>query len=33
MTREITVRDLLTHRAGLPNTDLLWYGADRPRAR
>lgn len=31
-TREITVRDLLTHRAGLPNTDLLWYGADRPRA-
>ncbi len=26
VTREITVRDLLTHRAGLPNTDFLWYG-------
>ena len=26
-TREITVRDLLTHRAGLPNADYLWYGA------
>ena len=25
MTREIRVRDLLTHRAGLGNTDLLWY--------
>lgn len=25
VTREITVRDLLTHRAGLPNTDFLWY--------
>lgn len=25
MTREITVRDLLTHRAGLGNADLLWY--------
>ena len=25
VTREITVRDLLTHRAGLPNTDALWY--------
>lgn len=25
-TREITVRDLLTHRAGLPNADYLWYG-------
>ena len=24
VTREITVRDLLTHRAGLPNADLLW---------
>jgi CubicO group peptidase (beta-lactamase class C family) len=31
-TREITVRDLLTHRAGLPNTDLLWFGSDRSRA-
>lgn len=25
-TREVTVRDLLTHRAGLGNTDYLWYG-------
>jgi CubicO group peptidase (beta-lactamase class C family) len=25
MTREIRVRDLLTHRAGVPNTDFLWY--------
>ncbi len=24
VTREITVRDLLTHRSGLPGTDLLW---------
>ncbi len=24
-TRELTVRDLLTHRSGLPNTDALWY--------
>ena len=26
MTREVTVRDLLTHRAGLGNADYLWYG-------
>ncbi|MGD2069483.1 MAG: serine hydrolase [Gemmatimonadota bacterium] len=26
MTAEVTVRDLLTHRAGLGNADLLWYG-------
>ncbi len=31
-TREITIRDLLTHRAGLPNADFLWYGqANSPR--
>ena len=24
MTREITVRDLLTHRTGMGNTDYLW---------
>ncbi|MEE8467052.1 MAG: serine hydrolase domain-containing protein, partial [Planctomycetota bacterium] len=30
-TRELTVRDLLTHRAGLGNADRLWYGRDRPR--
>ncbi|HEX3160873.1 MAG TPA: serine hydrolase [Gemmatimonadaceae bacterium] len=28
VTRELTVRDLLTHRAGLGNADLLWMGAD-----
>jgi CubicO group peptidase (beta-lactamase class C family) len=27
LTREVTVRDLLTHRAGLGNADLLWAGA------
>lgn len=26
VTRELTVRDLLTHRGGLPNADYLWYG-------
>jgi CubicO group peptidase (beta-lactamase class C family) len=26
LTREITVRDLFTHRAGLGNADYLWYG-------
>src|SRR3954466_11667434 len=28
LTRELTVRDLLTHRAGLPNADYLWYGSE-----
>ena len=28
LTREITIRDLLTHRAGLGNADYLWYGQD-----
>ena len=31
VTREVTVLDLLTHRAGLGNADLLWYGSDRSR--
>jgi CubicO group peptidase (beta-lactamase class C family) len=31
-TREVTVRDLLTHRAGLPNADFLWYGNDNSTA-
>ena len=31
-TRETTVRDLLTHRAGLPNADYLWYGATNTTA-
>ncbi|UCC24758.1 MAG: beta-lactamase family protein, partial [Gemmatimonadales bacterium] len=28
LTREVTVRDLLTHRAGLGNADFLWYGLE-----
>ena len=28
VTREVTVRDLLTHRAGLGNADMLWSGAE-----
>ncbi|MGH9332563.1 MAG: serine hydrolase, partial [Vicinamibacteria bacterium] len=28
VSREVTCRDLLTHRAGLPNADFLWYGRD-----
>ena len=28
VTREVRVRDLLTHRAGVPNTDYLWYEQD-----
>jgi len=31
VSREVTVRDLLTHRAGLGNADLLWYGSNRSR--
>jgi CubicO group peptidase (beta-lactamase class C family) len=27
VTRELTVRDLLTHRSGLGGVDLLWYGS------
>ncbi len=27
VTRELTVRDLVTHRSGLPTADLLWYGS------
>ncbi len=30
MTREITVRDLLTHHTGLPGADQLWGGNDHP---
>lgn len=26
LTREVTVRDLLTHRTGLPEANFLWYG-------
>ena len=28
VTREVTVRDLLTHRAGLGKADFLWYGQE-----
>lgn len=31
VTREVTVRDLLTHRAGLPNADYLWTHGDNSR--
>lgn len=31
VTRELTVRDLLSHRAGMPNTDYLWTGGDNSR--
>jgi CubicO group peptidase (beta-lactamase class C family) len=31
VTREITVRDLLTHRSGLARGDLVWYAGDLPR--
>ena len=27
VTRELTVRDLLSHRSGLPRGDALWYGS------
>jgi CubicO group peptidase (beta-lactamase class C family) len=30
-TREVTVRDLITHRAGLPNADYLWTHGDNSR--
>jgi CubicO group peptidase (beta-lactamase class C family) len=30
-TRELTIRDLLTHRSGLPGTDLLWAFGDLTR--
>lgn len=31
VTRELTVRDLLTHRSGLERGDFLWYGSDLSR--
>jgi CubicO group peptidase (beta-lactamase class C family) len=31
VTREITVRDLLTHRSGLDRGELVWYESDFPR--
>jgi len=32
VTRELTVRDLLTHRSGLPRGDLLWWASPHDRA-
>jgi CubicO group peptidase (beta-lactamase class C family) len=32
ITREMTVRDLLTHRGGLGNADYLWYESEIPSA-
>lgn len=32
VTRELTVRDLLTHRSGLARGDLVWYATDYSRA-
>jgi CubicO group peptidase (beta-lactamase class C family) len=32
VTREMTVRDLLTHRGGLGNADFLWYESEVPAA-
>lgn len=32
VTREITVRDLLTHRSGLTRGDMVWYGTGYDRA-
>jgi CubicO group peptidase (beta-lactamase class C family) len=31
VTREMTLRDLMTHRSGLSRGDLLWYGTTRTR--
>jgi len=31
VTRELTIRDLVTHRSGLERADLLWYGATYDR--
>lgn len=31
VTRELTVRDLLTHRSGLPRADRIWYATDFDR--
>ncbi len=32
VTRAVTLRDLLTHRSGLPRGDLIWIGSDFDRA-
>ncbi len=32
VTENITLRDLLCHRSGLPRHDMVWYGTDKSRA-
>ena len=32
VTRELTVRDIVTHRSGLPRGDLVWYGSGFDRS-
>jgi CubicO group peptidase (beta-lactamase class C family) len=32
-TERLTIRDLLTHRSGLPGHDLIWYASDFSRRR
>lgn len=32
VTRELTIRDLITHRSGLERGDFLWYGTENSRA-
>ena len=31
LTEQVTIRDLITHRTGLPRHDLVWYSSDFPR--
>jgi CubicO group peptidase (beta-lactamase class C family) len=31
LTEQMTIRDLITHRSGLPRHDLVWYSSDFPR--
>ncbi|MGB7549014.1 MAG: serine hydrolase [Terracidiphilus sp.] len=31
LTEQLTIRDLITHRSGLPRHDLVWYSSDFPR--
>ncbi|HME09017.1 MAG TPA: serine hydrolase domain-containing protein, partial [Bryobacteraceae bacterium] len=31
LTEQMTIRDLITHRSGLPRHDLVWYTSDFPR--
>jgi CubicO group peptidase (beta-lactamase class C family) len=31
LTEQMTIRDLITHRSGLPRHDMVWYSSDFPR--